>query len=501
MITAPERTLGPAVAEFFEGNLVFSDGDKKGEPFIPEDFQRQILDLVYEMDDDGHHTWKMVLVGIPRGQGKTPLCSGIGLFELVYNDDTPRVFCCAASREQAGLVHEFAYNMSKDGPLKDYLAYPRAQQALGPIRCDSNDGVFKVLSADGNLQHGKNPSVIIEDELHAFTTGKQRSLHTAMTSSLHKRRDSVMIVITTAGENKNSLLGELYEAMLKRCTLEHDREGCLTVGRDYRSRSLLIWYGAPEDADVKDPKVWRACNPASWISDEALRLAAYDNPESVFRQLYLNQWVLGETAAIQPARWDDCMEAGEIPDGAEVWVGIDIGEKRDHSAVAIAADAGDGCIRVTAETFLSEANGGIKSSLPQVEAELRRIMDTYDVAKMNFDAWQMRDTANRLEAEGFPMVEFPQNDAHMVPACGAVYDLVNARGIVHDGDKTLREHVLNASVKHCARGGWRFTKPPTAGGTQMDQTKKIDACIAMTMAVAGFQEDKLEGGEVWSSTW
>lgn len=500
MITEPKRTLGPAVAEFFAGNLVFCEGEMKGQPFILEDFQRRIVDLIYELDDEGHRIWKMVVVGIPRGNGKSPLAAGIGNFELAYRDDSPQIFCCAASRNQAGLVHRFAYEMSKDGPLKDYFSYPRAQQALGPIRCEGNGGVLKVLSADGLLQHGQNPSVIIEDELHAFTTGKQRELHFAMTSSLHKRRDSVMIVITTAGEDKNSLLGNLYESLLKRCTLERSEDGCLTVGRDYKSRSLLIWYGAPEDADVKDPKVWRGCTPAPWITDEALRLAAYDNPESVFRQLYLNQWVLGEYAAIQPAAWDACMEPGEVPEGADVWVGVDVGEHRDRSAVCIAVDDGDR-VRVKARILVAEGDGGMVTTLPQVEAELRRLMETYNVRRINFDAWQMRDLAARLSSDGMPMVEYPQNDAHMVPACGAIYDLVNQGGIVHDGDQGLREHVLNGAVKHCARGGWRFTKPPTARGTQLDQTRKIDACIAMTMAVAGYQEDKQGGGEVWADIW
>lgn len=500
MISKPGLSLGPEVVEFFAGNLVFCEGEKKGDPFIADGFQRDIVDLVYELDEDGERVWKLVVIGIPRGNGKSPLCSGIGCFELAYRNDSPQIFGCAASRDQAGIVHRFAYEMSNQGPLKDYFSYPRAQQALGPIRCESNGGVFKVLSADGLLQHGQNPSVVIEDELHAFTTGKQKELHFAMTSSLHKRKDSVMIIITTAGDDKSSLLGQLYESLLKRCDLEYSDDRCLTVGRDYESRSLLIWYGAPDDADVKDPKIWRACNPAPWITDEALRLAAYGNPESVFRRLYLNQWVLGKNAAFQPAAWDACEKPGEIPRGATVCIGVDVGEKRDKSAVAIASDDG-GLIRLEATVIESHVSGGMRTSLPLVEAELRRIMDEYDVRKIYFDAWQMRDEAARLESEGMPMCEYPQNDAHMVPACMEFHDLVVTRGIVHDGDKALREHVLNAATKSCGSRGWRFAKPLNAGGTQMDITKKIDALIAATMAVAAYREDKRGGGEPWADAW
>ncbi len=500
MITKPQRTLGPAVCEFFEGNLVFCEGEKKGDPFIPEEFQKDIIDLIYELDENGNRVWKQVLVGIPRGNGKSPLCAGVGAFELAYRDDSPQIFCCAASHEQAGIVHRFAYDMSVDGPLKDYFAYPRAQQALGPIRCESNGGVLKVLSADGLLQHGQNPSVVIEDELHAFTTGKQKELHFAMTSSLHKRRDSVMIIITTAGDNKSSLLGELYESLIKRCELEYSEDKCLVVGRDYKSRSLLIWYGAPEDADITDPKIWRACNPAPWISDEALMLAAYANPETVFRRLYLNQWILGESAAIQPAAWDACEEQGEIPHGSTIYVGVDVGEKRDKSAIGIVFDEGNR-LRVEARILDSQISDGMKTALPLVEAELRDLMENYNVMKINFDAWQMRDLAQRLESDGMPMQEYPQNDAHMVPACMELHDLIVMKKLVHNGDKSLREHVLNAAVRLCGSRGWRFTKPPNAGRTQADTTKKIDACIALTMAVAALQEDKQNGGEAWADVW
>jgi phage terminase large subunit-like protein len=502
MITLPASTLGPAVAEFFAGNLVFCEGDKKGEPFILEDFQRQIIDLVYELDSQGRRAWKMVIIGIPRGNGKSPFCAGIGLFELAYRDDSPQIFCTAAARGQAGIVHKFAYEMSQDGPLADYFEYPRTQRGLGPIRCESNDGVFKVLSADGLLQHGQNPSVVIEDELHAFTTGKQKQLHFAMTSSMHKRHDSVMIVITTAGENKDSLLGELYDSLIKRCTLEHSEDGCLTVGRDYKSRELLIWYGAPEDADVRDPKVWRACTPAPWIEDDALELAAHENPESVFRQLYLNQWVLGADAAIQPGAWDACKVEGSIAKGTDIWVGVDIGEKHDRSAIVWVAPDDCGRLRVESTIIVPPANAaGIVTTLPQVEAELRRLADTYSLMKVNYDPWSMRDLANRMASENMPMHEYAQNDINMVPACGSVYDMVNDKQIVHDGDIDLREHVLNAAVKRCSRGGWRFTKPPTSGGTQMDRSKKIDACIAMVMAVDGYQTDHKEVGEVWAASW
>ena len=43
-------------------------------------------------------------------------------------------------------------------------------------------------------------------------------------------------------------------------------QGCLTVAKNPAARTLVWWYGAPADADPTDPKILRACNPASWIN-------------------------------------------------------------------------------------------------------------------------------------------------------------------------------------------------------------------------------------------
>ena len=141
--------------------------------------------------------------------------------------------------------------------------------------------------------------------------------------------------------------------------------------------------------------VWRACNPASWITDESLRIAAASNPESEFRRFYLNQWVLGENAAIQPAQWDACMTKGAIPPEAEVWVGVDLGERRDHAGIVIAAPRPNGRLRVKATIFDPQVENA-PSLLPLVEARLREIADTYHVRSVAYDPWQMRDLANRL---------------------------------------------------------------------------------------------------------
>jgi phage terminase large subunit-like protein len=483
-------TLGPEVAEFAECNLVFPEGEKQGEPFVLEDWQRADFDLMYETDERDLPMWKIVVWVIPTGSGKSPAC-GILANHALLQEDTPVVLCAAASRDQAGIVHGHAVAEAKGGPLDDYFEFPRVTSALGPVKCPSTGGVLRVLSADGALQEGKNPSLVVIDELHVFTTSKQIALYNALTTKLHKRAGSRLIVISTAGEDKDSLLGNLIDAIVKAGEVEYQRLGCKMIVRDYEAKRLLIYYGAPEEADIRDPQIWRACNPASWITDEALRLAALQEPESVFRRYHLNQWVKGEEAAIQPAAWDACEDASvEIPAGADIWVAVDLGEKRDTAAVVWGAPVGDRLV-VRSRVFTAQQVSGMETTLPQVEACLRDLAGRYHVRRVDFDPWQMRDLAARLASEGLPMFECKQNNVVMVPASQLTFDLIGARQIAHDGDKTLRAHVLGTSGELTATGGWRFAKAKTKTGHR-DLSKQNDACVALAMMVYGWNADSME---------
>lgn len=484
-LAAARATAGPVVAEFFRDNLRHTKGPRAGAAFELEPWQQADVDLMYELDDRGRRVWRTIIYGIARGNGKSPICAGFGLLELVARTDSPDVFCAAASHDQATIVRGFAHDMPHGGPLEDYLDIPRSRTSA--IRCPHNGGVMKVLSADGDLQHGLSVSVAIPDELHVWRTNKQEEVYFALATAMQKREDSVMFCPTTAGASKATLLGEKYDAILRTHDLEWSDDGCLLIARHREAASLMIWRGAPDGADVADRAVWRACNPASWIPLEELERMALDVPETVFRRLVLNQWVVGSDAAIQPGAWDACEGDAALRPGEDVWVGVDLGERRDTSGILTVAPGPGDRVRVQARVVAPSIRGD--SSMPLIEAELRRIADTYTLRGVAFDPWQLRDLAQRLASEGMRMVEVPQNDGHMVPASQLLFEMVQRQQIVHSGDRVLRQHVLAAEAKQTSRGLWRIVKPLQAHGRRTDDSQKVDACIALALALNLWSED------------
>lgn len=476
-LAAPRATLGPAVARIFSANFRHTKGARAGQPFHLEPWQRDDIDLMYELDDRGRRMWRYILYGIARGNGKSPTAAGIGLVELLTRTDSPDVFCAAASRDQASIVHGFASSFVEGGPLRDYMRPLRRA-----ITYDRVKGSLRTLSADGYLAHGLSLSAGIRDEVHAWTTDKQHELYWALETASHKRPDSVLIDISTAGFDKATLLGERYDACMREMDVEWSDDGCLAVGRNRDAHMLMIWRGAPDNADPGDRAVWRAVNPASWIDLDDLERQARSIPANVFRRLHLNQWTESEDAAFRAEDWDACCDQTVvIPDGAEVALGVDIGERRDSSAVAVAwADEG----RVVVDVKIFPPRDDSRSLLPDVEAHIRALADRFDVMEVAHDPWQFRRSAELLSADGLVMVEFPQNDVHMVPASQCLHDLVQQRRVVHGGDRLLRRHVLSVEARQTSRGTWRMAKPLNQHGRRTDEARKVDGAIAMVMAVA-----------------
>jgi phage terminase large subunit-like protein len=92
------------------------------------------------------------MLGVARGNGKSPLAAGLALRELVFADDEPDVILAAAARDQARVVFEYARGFVESGPLLDVLQVGRHE-----IRNRLNGGVLRTVSADGFVAHASTP--------------------------------------------------------------------------------------------------------------------------------------------------------------------------------------------------------------------------------------------------------------------------------------------------------------------------------------------------------
>ena len=93
--------------------------------------------------------------------------------------------------------------------------------------------------------------------------------------------------------------------------------------------------------DYRDGAHWKAANPSSWITVDALQRESRRLPESVFRRLHLNQWTETENAWIKPHEWDLCRGETRFDPAQPSWMAVDVGVRRDSAAITWAQWHGD----------------------------------------------------------------------------------------------------------------------------------------------------------------
>jgi phage terminase large subunit-like protein len=471
------------VARFFPAFLSHVKGPAAGELFKLEPWQRRFVEEFSRVSGGGERIVKRGMLGVARGNGKTPLAAGLALRELVSASDEPDVILAAAARDQARVCFEYARGFVESGSLADVLRVGRHE-----IRNPLNGGVLRTVSADGFVAHGLNPSAVIIDELHAWSSGKQVELFDALDTAIHKRPGSFWLIITTAGHDKASLLGKLHASMLE--ALELDEKSGFVVGRDEFNGVLMHWYGAAEDADADDRKLWRAVNPASFVTIEALRKQRNSPSMSraTFARLHLNAWIAPDVERwIATDSWERLAGRIEIPDGATVFVGADGSRAYDTTAIAWAAKTPEGGIDVDARVFsvrddvphhVLHTGGTIDFS--DVEAFLLELASRYDVAEVRFDPRflerSMEVLAERLPSSAVAPVE-PYSNVHR-QALAALERAVLEGTLRHGDDPAVSQQVLAAA-------GDRFDNGDVRRLRKLDRTRPIDVAVALALAVQG----------------
>jgi len=463
---------------FFPHYFSHPKGPMIGQPFQLEPWQQRFLHEFYKRDKQGRRVYRLGLLGVPRGNGKTPLAAGLGLYELLSRTDAPEVYFAACSKEQAGIGLSFARSFVEQGGLADWVTVKKA------LSCTARSGVMQVISSEGRLQHGRAPAAALIDELWAFETAREQQTYTALSSALHKREDAYLLAITTAGYDKHSLLGRIYEAALAWPDVTTSKNGCLTIAKDTDNGQLLYWYGAPEHADPDDQKIWRSANPASWIKLRDLQRQLHDPGlgELEFRRLHLNQWTRSRDAWLPGNLWSQLCSDHEIPEGAPIYVGVDIGLHHDSTAVCIAHRLEDGRIALRAHVWATDPNAAAHTHVPGgtmqlelVEAHLRNLKQRYQLREVAYDPRFFERSAQLLGRQGLTMIEFQQASAPMADAYQAFYQAATEHQLTHDGDPILAAHI-DATAADKTERGWKVRK--------LKSSQHIDACVAAVLATA-----------------
>lgn len=361
---------------FFEQKLKLSEGQFEGLPFQsapPQDF---IIGSLYGWKKpDGTRRFRRAYIEQGKGNGKSPLAGGIGLYGLMADGEPgAEIYSAGATKDQAGILFRDAVKMvgkSPDldrrlkrsgGPGKEYnLAY----LALGSF--------FRPVSRETKKTgSGPRPHYALVDELHEHPDG---GIIEMLERGFKFRRQPLLLMITNSGSDRTSVCRAEHEHAIKVAAGNREaRDDDAHYLGEIIDDSTFSYVCALDDGDdpLEDPSCWIKANPLLGITITEEYLAgvvkqAKDIPSKLnnILRLHFCVWTDAETAWMTRAALEPCIFDFDTDQyrGQPIWIGCDLSQNKDITALAVVVRTGD------------------------VEVEAERDGKIQKVKKPTFDAW------------------------------------------------------------------------------------------------------------------
>jgi phage terminase large subunit-like protein len=470
-------------------------GEWAGKPLNLRDWQAEIIRPLFgKLNEKGTRQYRICYFEVPRKNGKTTLAAGIANHLTFFDGESgAEIYSAANDRDQASLVFNEAANMIRQEPA----LYPKRCRILDSTKriiYYKTQSFYRAISSESYTKWGYNAHGVIYDELHA---APDRGLWDVLTTSTGSRRQPLIIAITTAGYDRNSICWELHDYACK------VRDGIIVD-----PTFLPVIYAAPEDADWQDEEVWRACNPAlddfrSLEEMRALFQKAKENPalEMTFRRLYLNQWTSSVERWMPIDKWDKCQSEVNLEKlkGRPCYAGLDLSSTIDLTALSLVfpfedhyevlmrfwipgetADQAEKRDRVpyrawAQKGFIKLTEGNV-IDYDYILAECVKLREEgFDIRELAYDRWGAAKLVQDLTEKGFTVIPFGQGYASMSAPTKELMTLVLSEKIKHGGHPILRWNADNMVVTQDPAGN---LKPDKSKATQ-----KIDGMVALIMAL------------------
>ncbi len=457
------RTYRPAdnVCAFIE-RLPHVKGSLAGKTIKLEPWQIFILTTVFGwVRENGKRRFRRSYIEVPRGNAKSTLSSGVGLYMLTADGEGgAEIYSAATTRDQARIVFGDAQTMSRKSPgFRNRFSVHVGAHNINVLQTGSK---FEPLSAEGSTLDGLNIHFGCIDELHAHKT---RDVYDVVETGIGKRDNSLLWVITTAGSNRSGICYEVRTFVTKLLDGVFDDESQFGIifglddGDDWTSEEALVKanpnWGISVKQDILLP-----------LQSKAMQLPSAMNN---FKTKHLNEWVNADTAWMDMRSWDACGDQTLNMDdyaGQPCWIGLDLASKTDIAALMLVFKhqkisdgyAIFGKYYLPEETIFSSGNSqyagwmnsqrmtvtpGNVIDFSWIEADLNSFASLFDVQAVAYDPFQATQLSTRMMSEGLPMIEVRPTVLNFSEPMKMLEALVLQKKLIHNADPVLGWMVSN----------------------------------------------------------
>ena len=488
-----DAEAGDRICWFIE-HLTHVKGELAGQEIKLEPWQVFILHTTFSWKTtEGIRRFRRVYIEVPRGNGKSSLSSGVALFCLC-GDREPgaEVYSFATTRDQAKIVFGDAKEMARQNP-KLKRAFD-LQVLATSLYVPKTNSYFQAKSAEGSTLDGLNTHLAVIDELHAHKT---RAVYDVVETSLGKRRNSLMWVITTAGFDTAGICYEVRSFVKQILNKEAQDES-----------QFGIIYGLDEGDDWTSEEALQKANPNWGVSVRpeiitSLQAKAIARPSAAnnFKTKHLDVWCSAASSWMDMPAWNLCRRSIALSDfeGFDCYMGLDLGAKNDLTAKVLVFPVEEngrlnyyvfGTYYAPRAALLKSGNSqydgwetlgylkvteGAVTDFNQIEANILEDCSRFRVKSVAYDPWQATQLATRLSDNDVPMVEYRNTVQNMSDPMKWLEALVQDKRLIHEGDPALTWMMGNVVAK-------RDFKDNVFPRKEVYENK-IDGAVALIMAL------------------
>lgn len=421
-----------------DGGLVAVVADALGTPLMP--WQRLVADVAGERHPDGSYVYPIVVVSVPRQSGKTTLMRA-RLVTRCLTQPGVQVFYTAQTGKDARERWRDLTKQILASPLRNRV---QIKQAAGAERVVFGNGSeLRVFAPVGTALHGYTPPEVHLDEAWAHDAVRGEELMGAIVPAQITLRDRQLWLVSTAGTAESGFFRRWYDAAVAQVP----------------GVAGFVW-AAPEGADPYSPDTWAQFHPAlgHTITADDLAAAGHAHSRAEFERAYCNRWTRTSSAIIPADVWAGLRGTLSPPAAGAAVVAYDVAHDRGSADVVVAWKVGE---RVAVKVARAAPGyGWVADTVADLTAKLR--------------APAGADEHGPAASVAVPGVR-TLSAAEYASACGEFLSLVNAGGLVHDGDQRLTDAVASVTWRPMQADLWGWSRRTSAG--------PVSAVVAATVAV------------------
>jgi len=344
-----DKAAASRAINFFPDVLRLNGGQFEGKPYVLHPSQAfRVGSLFGWKKSDGTRRFRRFYDEEGKGNGKSPLLAGIGLYCLVA-DDEPRaeVYAAASKKDQAMVLFRDAVAMVDQSPALSSRLTKSGGNPVWNLADLKKGSFFRPISSDEG-QSGPRPHCALCDEVHEHRDARTVEL---LERGFKWRRQPLLCMATNSGSDRQSVCWQEHQHAVRVAagTREPDEQFTF-VGEVIDDETFAFVCSLDhDDQPLDNPECWVKANPLlgvtvqpSYLAGVVAQAKAIPGKLNNILRLHFCVWTEAETAWMSRPTLEAVLADFDVYEhsGEAVYLGLDLSATQDLTAVSYCVPTG-----------------------------------------------------------------------------------------------------------------------------------------------------------------